>query len=122
MARERTDWRARLTGRLAELGARLQDLDAELDSHQNADWAELATEREGDEVLERLGRTGAAEARQIRAALVRLDAGTFGTCQRCGDPIGTARLLAVPHATTCAACAGARHPAGRPARPRARTR
>ena len=105
-ARAQTDWRAILTGRLAELDTRLHDLDAELDSRRSADWEELATEREDDEVLERLGQSGEAEARQIRAALSRLDDGTFGTCLRCGDPVSTARLAAVPHAALCAACAG----------------
>lgn len=108
MTKGHTDWTQRLTARLAELGTRLRDLDSELDSHQSADWAELATEREGDEVLERLGQTGAVEVRQIRDALARLDAGTFGICLRCGDDIDAARLQAVPHAPLCAACAGAR--------------
>ncbi|MCU0906911.1 MAG: TraR/DksA C4-type zinc finger protein [Rhodobacteraceae bacterium] len=108
MATGQTDWRTILTGRLSELDNRLHGLDAELDSRRSADWAELATEREDDEVLERLGQSGEAEARQIRAALARLDAGSFGTCLRCSDPVGAARLAAVPHAALCAACAGGR--------------
>jgi RNA polymerase-binding transcription factor DksA len=106
MAQAQTDWRAILTGRLSELAGRLHDLDAELDSRRSPDWEDLATEREDDEVLERLGQSGEAEARQIRAALARLDDGTFGICQRCGGPVGDARLTAVPHAALCAACAG----------------
>jgi DnaK suppressor protein len=38
---------------------------------------------------------------QIRDALARLDAGTYGTCERCGKPIPEARLNAVPYATLC---------------------
>ena len=38
---------------------------------------------------------------QIDAALVRLDNGTFGTCERCGKPIGIDRLEALPYATLC---------------------
>ena len=60
--------RAELEGRLAVLDARLRALDAELDSHQSKDWEELATEREGDEVLEKLGQSGEAEIARIRAA------------------------------------------------------
>jgi RNA polymerase-binding transcription factor DksA len=108
MAGTQTDWRAILTGRLAELDSRLHGLDAELDSRQSADWEDLATEREDDEVLERLGQSGEAEARQIRAALARLDDGSFGICLRCGEPVGEARLAAVPYAALCAACAGGR--------------
>ncbi len=101
-------WRRVLTARLAELDIRLHSLDAELDSHRNADWEELAIEREGDEVLERLGQSGEAEARLIADALARLDAGNFGVCLRCGDPIGDRRLEILPHAALCSTCAGAR--------------
>jgi RNA polymerase-binding protein DksA len=40
----------------------------------------------------------------VDAALARLDAGTFGTCQRCGGPIAEARLEALPWAAHCIAC------------------
>jgi len=39
---------------------------------------------------------------------VRLDAGTFGICASCGEPIGAERLLARPAATLCIRCASAR--------------
>lgn len=35
---------------------------------------------------------------QVRAALRRLDDGTYGYCQRCGKPIGARRLEALPYA------------------------
>jgi len=41
-------------------------------------------------------------------ALDRLDRGTYGDCERCGRPIGAARLAARPTARTCIECA-ARH-------------
>lgn len=37
----------------------------------------------------------------IDAALARIDAGSFGTCQACGGPIGEERLEALPWATLC---------------------
>jgi RNA polymerase-binding protein DksA len=37
----------------------------------------------------------------IDAALGRIDAGTYGTCERCGEPIGAERLEALPWATLC---------------------
>ena len=40
----------------------------------------------------------------VDAALARLDAGTFGTCQRCGREIAPARLEALPWAAHCIAC------------------
>jgi DnaK suppressor protein len=39
------------------------------------------------------------------AADARMAEGTFGLCRRCGEPIAVARLLALPGATTCLACA-----------------
>ncbi len=38
---------------------------------------------------------------EIDAALARIEAGTFGTCQACGGPIGDERLDALPWATLC---------------------
>lgn len=35
---------------------------------------------------------------QVNAALTRLDEGTYGLCQRCGKPIDTRRLEALPYA------------------------
>lgn len=38
---------------------------------------------------------------EIDAALERIEAGTFGTCQACGGPVGDERLDALPWATLC---------------------
>jgi RNA polymerase-binding transcription factor DksA len=43
----------------------------------------------------------------VDAALARLDAGTYGRCERCGQAIARERLLARPTARTCIACAAA---------------
>jgi DnaK suppressor protein len=40
----------------------------------------------------------------VDAALERLDAGTFGTCLRCGRPIAPERLEALPWAAHCIQC------------------
>jgi DnaK suppressor protein len=41
---------------------------------------------------------------QGERALHRIDGGTYGVCESCGNPIGKARLLAFPRATLCVAC------------------
>lgn len=41
---------------------------------------------------------------ETRAALDRLDAGTYGTCERCASPIPIARLRAIPHTRWCVDC------------------
>ncbi|MYW20014.1 TraR/DksA family transcriptional regulator, partial [Streptomyces sp. SID2955] len=38
---------------------------------------------------------------QTERALERLDAGTYGLCENCGNPIGKARMQAFPRATLC---------------------
>ena len=40
----------------------------------------------------------------IRKALKRLDAGTYGPCSECGEPIGFDRLFVMPEAEDCGQC------------------
>jgi RNA polymerase-binding protein DksA len=40
----------------------------------------------------------------IEHALQKIDAGTYGICDNCGQPIDPARLEALPHAAYCMAC------------------
>ena len=44
------------------------------------------------------------ELGDVRAALVRLSNGTYGTCIDCAQPIDLQRLAAVPAAARCMAC------------------
>ena len=41
---------------------------------------------------------------QGECALDRIDAGTYGVCESCGQPIGKARLMAFPRASLCVSC------------------
>lgn len=97
--------KAQLEARLTDLKGRLQGIEAELDSHQAQDWEELATEREGDEVLEGMGVNGQQEMRQIEAALNRIAEGEYGFCTKCGSEIGDERLDLLPHTPFCRTCA-----------------
>ena len=45
-----------------------------------------------------------AGGRQAERALQRIDNGTYGVCESCGQPIGKARLQAFPRATLCVSC------------------
>lgn len=44
------------------------------------------------------------EAKQLSAALARIDEGTFGRCVQCGDDFDFKRLLAHPAAARCVRC------------------
>ena len=45
-----------------------------------------------------------ANLRDVEAALERMDAGTYGICLRCGEPISGERLEALPWAALCIDC------------------
>jgi DnaK suppressor protein len=49
-----------------------------------------------------------AKLRDVERALAKLDEGTYGMCDACGEPIGPERLDAIPWATMCVRCASAR--------------
>jgi len=70
------------------------------DNHP-ADDATSTYDRELDATLEG-NEERAIEA--IDAALKRIEAGTYGICSKCGEPIGAERLEAVPWTTQCIDC------------------
>ena len=41
---------------------------------------------------------------QTEHALERIENGTYGACENCGQPIGKMRLMAFPRATLCLSC------------------
>jgi DnaK suppressor protein len=66
-----------------------------------------------DSVLEReLAEAGASRARdamvEVEHALDRIEAGTYGRCVSCGEPVPFERLEAVPSARFCVSCPGRR--------------
>ena len=60
---------------------------------------------QASEIRDGMNDEAVGELRDIRRALARLDAGDYGTCENCGEPINPARLEALPYATRCIACA-----------------
>ena len=97
--------RAQLQSRLDVLLRRVSAIGRDLRRPGNPDWKERAVEVENDDVLEGLDDASRDEVAQIRAALARLDAGTYGRCARCGSASAPPRLLAMPSATICVSCA-----------------
>lgn len=99
--------REQLLRRLAELEERTGRIQADLRRPGDRDWVERATQRENDEVLERLDEAETAELVQVRGALARIEAGSYGRCRDCGESIDRGRLSALPYAETCIDCAEA---------------
>ena len=67
-----------------------------------ADSAAATTER--GEIFAQIGQSRERLA-AIEAAIAKLDAGTYGQCEVCGQPIASARLEARPLSVRCVACA-----------------
>lgn len=101
------DVRRQFLDRLVALNAQVARIEGDQSEPLDADFAEQAIAREDDEALDALERTALAEVQQIKAALARLDAGTYGICSTCGQAIDAARIRAMPSATQCISCAGA---------------
>lgn len=98
--------KARLQTRLKKLTERAEIINDDLSEPADDDWNEEAVESAGDEVLEEVGEVTLEEIAQIKRALSRIEAGKYGECSRCGEPIAKERLEALPHATNCVKCAG----------------
>jgi RNA polymerase-binding transcription factor DksA len=78
---------------------------ANSDDEHDPEGATIAFEREQLSALIVQAERSVAAAEQALAARA---AGTYGTCERCGGPIGAERLEARPAATTCVRCASQR--------------
>ena len=75
------------------------------DDEHDPEGATLAFERQHAAALLEQAREQLAA---IDAALDAVQAGRYGTCARCGQPLGVAGLAARPAALTCARCAARR--------------
>jgi RNA polymerase-binding transcription factor DksA len=95
---------AAMRARLVALDAEIAAIEGERRAPLAADFAEQAAELEGQDAMGGIEDGKIAEAAGIRAALARIDAGTYGVCAACGCDIPAGRLAAVPTATTCVNC------------------
>jgi RNA polymerase-binding transcription factor len=68
-----------------------------VDNHM-ADTATATFDRELEDGLEEGAQQTIVD---VKAALARIEDGSFGTCEICGKPIGAARLAAIPWARLC---------------------
>ncbi|MDQ6725486.1 MAG: TraR/DksA C4-type zinc finger protein [Actinomycetota bacterium] len=102
VAAERRRTAANEAGLVAELESVIEaSAQANLDDEHDPEGATVGYERARVASL-----LAAARARLTRLdqAADRLEAGAYGACGRCGNPIPIERLVAHPAAVTCVAC------------------
>lgn len=91
---------------LAELGfAEAGDTGLEYDANF-ADTSQVTAERNENASV-------AASLREhlddLNHALHKIDSGTYGVCEQCGEPIAETRLEAIPAGRLCMNCASKKH-------------
>ena len=100
LAAEAAELRVDIDRAESDIADRLGDAVGDAGDDQ-ADVGAKAYEREHELALTHNTRELLA---QTERALARIEEGTYGTCESCGEPIGKARLQAFPRATLCVAC------------------
>lgn len=74
--------------------------------HEVVDQKDLAAQRESASIDDEEERRARDELELVEAALQRLQAGSYGDCPDCGEPIALARLQVQPAALRCVSCQG----------------
>ena len=99
-----TDERAHLLAQLTHMGRAPGTTELEFDEGF-ADSGQVTAER-GE--VDALARSLLENLQEVDDALAKMDDGSFGRCESCGDSIPEARLEAMPSALLCIACASRR--------------
>jgi DnaK suppressor protein len=100
LAKEAEELRTDIERAESDIASRLGDAVGDAGDDQ-ADVGAKTYEREHELALTHNARELLA---QTVHALERIDDGTYGTCESCGEPIGKARLQAFPRAVLCVTC------------------
>jgi RNA polymerase-binding transcription factor len=103
MSANKREIRERLEARRQSLLSRYRSTSARIDVRSEGD----AAPREEPWVAHVLMKMTDADLRTLESvvrALRRLDAGTYGMCCTCDEPIEPARLAAIPEAAECVDC------------------
>jgi RNA polymerase-binding protein DksA len=99
--------RTSLEGQRDQLAARVGELHADdlakTQDENFADGGQVAAEQ--DEIMA-LATDLRSQLNDVQHALEKLDAGTYGKCETCGEPIADERLEAMPTARYCMTHAG----------------
>jgi RNA polymerase-binding protein DksA len=102
---ETREIRQRLLAHKAELRKRVTTIHEHARNPLDQDSAEQAAQLGNVAVVSALESEAVQQIAEIEAALQRLDAGSYGDCVSCGEPISEGRLKVRPAATQCKDCA-----------------
>ena len=75
-----------------------------MDADRDIERMDRVQEEAAEVTLTALEEHERREMAEIQAALARIDAGTYGICEVCGEEISPARLEAFPMARRCVRC------------------
>ena len=100
---ELEELRTRLEGEDERLGHSLSVTLEEESGEESSDqhMADVASVTHDREMVASMRDNTRRLLTQVLHALEKIDAGTYGSCDRCGKPIEEDRLKAVPYATLC---------------------
>ena len=104
ISRDLTPFRTLLEDKLSTLKERLGKVKKDRQKTYQKDFAEQAIERQNDEVLDEIAHETTLSIQQLERALQRIEDGSYGICEQCGDQISDARLAAIPEANLCINC------------------
>jgi DnaK suppressor protein len=105
--RKAKTYRDKLTERRVGLVGQVQAAEAysrERDAEATQDPADMAANAYTKELLMSMSTNDRQLLESIDAALERIEAGKYGKCVHCGQPIQEKRLEAVPWARHCLTC------------------
>ena len=97
--------KSQFTKRIVELQTRIGAIHQDFAGGRDADWSEQAGERENEEVLNALESEAKIEIQHLSNAITRMENGSYGICQACGESISPQRLQVQPAAEKCIQCA-----------------
>jgi DnaK suppressor protein len=101
--------RTALLDQQRSLRRELDDLGADPDADEvafdaDAGFADRSHSTEERERVLTTARSLRTNLRDVEHAIRKLDDGSYGRCERCGNPIGDERLDAIPWAPLCIDC------------------
>jgi DnaK suppressor protein len=76
----------------------------DMDADRDIERMDRVQEEVAEVTLTALDEQERREMAEIQAALARLEAGTYGVCEACGEALSAARLEVLPTARRCVRC------------------